>query len=447
VRRAFTKEIGVGRAGAAFGGGARSEGAELRILDGAARAVSEFGYSELTVEKVLAIANLSRGTFYQYFTSLEECFLASYDYHAAELIDSVSRAARGTPRPERAALTALLEWVRRRPHLLTLLAVEPLAAGPAGIYRRERLIAALTGAVEARTGRTLLVDLPPPVLIGGVLTYLGLTGLGSPGGDLPDVVLPWVCAFDRRPEETSWAAELTPASLGATFQRPAAYVSTTPTGAARERMILATMLAVRERGVQNLTVADIVRQARSSRRRFYSEFGSRQDALIAAYERGFQRTIAACAPAFFSASSWPERVWDVAHAFTGFLASEPLLCHLGFVESFAIGRDYLPRLRDTQLAFTLFLEEGFRESGRAELLPRASAALTVATIFELALQASRLGPGEHLRRSQPLAVYIALAPFLGRERAGEFVAGKLAQRGGCERRAASCSSMNSIARA
>ena len=68
-------------------------------------------------------------------------------------------------------------------------------------------------------------------------------------------------------------------------------------------------------------------------------------------------------------------------------------------------------MQDTQLAFTLFLEEGYRQRGQSNPSARVLA-LIAAAIFEVrfkALVAVRALPAT----VQPLAVYVALAPFLG----------------------------------
>jgi len=179
-------------------------------------------------------------------------------------------------------------------------------------------------------------------------------------------------------------------------------------------------------GYTQTTVADIVVAAGISRRRFYNEFASKSAAFIAAYEHGFQQTLAACTPAFFSAGDWPERIWQSAQAFTGFFASEPSLAYLGFVECYAVGPGFASRVHDTQLAYTLFLEEGYRQPREGPAPSRATSELTAAAIAEAGLQVTSRSPGLFIRRMQPLAVYIALAPFIGVDRAGEFVTGKLA---------------------
>lgn len=45
------------------------------------------GYASMTVAKILAAAQVSRATFYQYFTHVDDCFRSAYRHHAARLIE------------------------------------------------------------------------------------------------------------------------------------------------------------------------------------------------------------------------------------------------------------------------------------------------------------------------------------------------------------------------
>ena len=192
----------------------------------------------------------------------------------------------------------------------------------------------------------------------------------------------------------------------------------------RERIIRGAAHAIHTKGFAGVTVLDIAAAAGVSRRTFYKEFRDKTDAFTSAYEYAFEQTIAACAPAFFSSGDWPERVWASGLAFTGFLAREPEFAHLGFVNCYATGRGFQTRAHDTQLAFTLFLQDGYKQRATSGVLREGCSALTAATIFETAFQACRIAPHQ-LRTLQPLAVYIALTPFIGASNAGTFITYKL----------------------
>ena len=388
-------------------------------------ACGEDGYASLTVERVLEHAGVSRASFYQYFTDIDDCFWDTYRAEAARFSDDLTAVAAHATGPENAVLGVLVdEFVSRRRSALMLMG-ECLAAGPVGLVERDRLIARIVDAMCLGRRRSATVDLPPVAFVGGCLRFLCLRAGERSAEELRDALFEWMGCYPLDATSRSWTERFTPHHHDGTQPARALARPVGPRGSARERILFATMSTLRDRGYRGTTVADIVAEAGVSRRLFYNEFRSRPAAVIAAYERGFERTLQACAPSFFGAGSWRERVWDSALAFSRFLASEPLVAHLGFVESFALPAQYASRVQSAQLAYTLFLEEGFRLSPRTEALSHSCAELVAAAIFELAFHASRMGPGDHLRRFQPLGVYVALAPFLGPDAAGAFVEGKL----------------------
>lgn len=407
-----------------------SDGAEQRILHAVVELAARDGYSLLTVEKILEAAAVSRASFYQYFTNLDDCFGGAYRRSADALVAELAIAARDGGHPELAVLEGLMSAACADPARMQLLAREGVAAGPTGLIQRDALIASIEELMGPELQVGWRIDVPSEIVIGGVFRFLSIClAEGAITEQLANGPLEWAHALGR-PTGLDWNSRLMPAL---TSESPVAVKCRGHVdckASSRERILRASAIVVREKGYRAATVADIVAAAHVSRRLFYKEFAGKSAAFVRAYEQTFERTVAACAPAFFSSRSWPERVWDSAEAFTGFLSREPFFAHLGFVECHAIGTGFLPRLHDTQLAFTLFLEEGYRQRPHGRLLSRACSPLTASVLMEAAFLACRAGPSLSMRRVQPLAVYVALAPFIGSDAAGEFVAGKLAERAG-----------------
>jgi AcrR family transcriptional regulator len=404
----------------------RSPSTQDRLLDAVTDVAASQGYRGLTVQRVLDAARVSRATFYQYFSNLDDCFWSAYRRHADQLAIDVAAAARDRPDSELAALQALIAAAISRPSVALLLMREGLAAGRAGLLERDALVSKLEHAMAAKPPHRSTLDLPSAILIGATFTFLSMrlsdesevTGVSDDAGE-------WALAFTRQPAQPSWWARFVPPAESEPSRSRWRSSGMRLRGTPRERILRATAATIREKGYRDSTVADIVSAADVSRRTFYNEFPGKAHAFIATYEHGFHQTLAACTPAFFSQRVWEERVWHGAQAFTRFMAREPLIAYLGFVECYAVGPEFASRVHDIQLAFTLFLEEGYRQSADAQSLSRSRSALTAATIFELAFQSTRRGPGVGLRRLQPLAVYIALAPFIGADEAGDFVVAKL----------------------
>jgi AcrR family transcriptional regulator len=405
----------------------RPRHAEDRILEAVTNVAATHGYGQLTVGAVLAAASVSRASFYQYFSNIEDCFWSAYRLHTQRLYDGLSDAVHAAEHGLPAVLENLTQQAVADPVRARVLMGEPMAAGPRGLLERDALIARIEQLASSRPIPGFTVDLPVSLLIGGAFRFLTMSlDVPTLSEQISGALPAWCAVFRRAAWQTPWSGLFTPVLERPATMRPVTSRTSSTGTPRRERIVRGTAAAVHQRGFHALRVDDIVSHAGVSRRSFYNEFPDRTAAFIGAYEYALQRALAACAPAFFNSGSWPERVWASAHAFTGFLASEPDLYYLGFVESYAAGRQFSERVNDTQLAFTLFLEDGIRQGRRVGFASRAVAALTAVTIAEAGAQAARSAPGLSMRRTMPLAVYVALAPFLGSDEAGSFVAGKLA---------------------
>ncbi len=122
-----------------------------RITAGIIAAVADSGYHQATVSQISAAAGLSRRTFYGYFKSKEECFLATYEtitVHLEEEMREAGGSERGWPRRVVAELHALLGAYASNPDLAIFTLLAPPAAGGemAEAYRGflERLLALVT---------------------------------------------------------------------------------------------------------------------------------------------------------------------------------------------------------------------------------------------------------------------------------------------------------------
>jgi AcrR family transcriptional regulator len=115
-----------------------------RMLRAMSKVVSEKGYANTSVADVIAIAGVSRETFYEQFAGKEECFLAAYDVG----VESVLRAMRAslTDAPDdpaevySRALASYLHTLSVDPAVARTFNVEVYAAGPAAIQRRMALM-------------------------------------------------------------------------------------------------------------------------------------------------------------------------------------------------------------------------------------------------------------------------------------------------------------------
>jgi AcrR family transcriptional regulator len=152
-----------------------------RLIAGLAEAVAENGYAGTTIAHITRHAAVSRRTFYEHFSSKDECFVAAYDTVMDELRRRVDEAYNGEeewPRAVRAGLAAMLDFLIAEPHLARLSMVEALVAGPVVIERYDAAIQGLVPYFEAgRKGRSaeVLAGLSPTTeeaLVGGMVSLI-----------------------------------------------------------------------------------------------------------------------------------------------------------------------------------------------------------------------------------------------------------------------------------
>ncbi len=111
-----------------------------RILSAVACASAELGYAEMSVEAIIAMAGVSRRTFYEHFKNKEDAFLAAYDDAVRLQARNIRRAylKETTVRERlRAGIAAYMEFMAGEPELARMCIVEVLAAGPRAIARRQ----------------------------------------------------------------------------------------------------------------------------------------------------------------------------------------------------------------------------------------------------------------------------------------------------------------------
>jgi AcrR family transcriptional regulator len=153
-----------------------AENQRERLLNGIVEAVAEHGYNETTIGRVAEAAKISRRTFYEYFSSKEECFLAAYEMIDGHVRESMlATADQDEPWPEqvRERLSILLSVLSHDPAVARFYLVEPLAAGgdPAARYRDAMQLLAEAIRPQA-TVADMNVEVRDQVLMGGVAALI-----------------------------------------------------------------------------------------------------------------------------------------------------------------------------------------------------------------------------------------------------------------------------------
>ena len=178
-----------------------------RLIAGIAEAIAEHGYSGTTIAHITRAAAVSRRTFYEHFSSKDECFVAAYDTVMTELRERVTTAfeqAEEWPQAIKAGIDAMLQFLAAEPNLARLCMVEALVAGPAVVERYDAAIQSFVPYFqEGREGRPpeVLARLSPTTeeaLVGGMVSLISRRIIAGKTEELEDL-LPDLVEFTLTP--------------------------------------------------------------------------------------------------------------------------------------------------------------------------------------------------------------------------------------------------------
>jgi AcrR family transcriptional regulator len=414
-------------------------------------AAARDGYGNASVARVIGQAGVSRATFYEHFTGKEECFLAAYREVAGQVGGGFGEVglSRGSAVRPRDVLARLLVGADRDPARARLLLIEALAGDPSTRSEHEQILLELERSVESylsdQSRGELVLDVSARAILGGIGSVVAMRIFRGETGDLAgllDDMMAWVDSYalsdgSSRHSRDDWAEM--GKGLSIPFQPPAGSDahralprgrSALPQGAVarehRDRILDAVARVSVERGYLAMTITDITAAAGVTREAFYTLFRRKEDAFLAAQTMALQESVSRAAGEFFGATEWAERVWNAARAMIGFLCEHSDLGYLELVESYAAGAAAIRHSFDSRMAYTLFLEDGYRQRESAERLPRLCSEAIGGALLELLRRHVVQGKGDRLPELIPEGVYVAIAPFIGPERATEFVEARAA---------------------
>ncbi len=433
-------------------------GQKERLVEGMTHTAARYGFKEASVARVVEHAGVSRATFYQHFADKEACFLAAFAKAAERFLHALPRFETEYSAASRAGelLADLLANIAGMPAAARIILVEALAGGPEARLAHERFMGEMEktfdrwlagpGANGYRleiTGRAIMEG------TGGILLMRCFRGETARVANLRDDILAWMYSY-AVPEESPRITTADWRRLGAGFaagqtesRRAGGDVRKLPRGRSavapervagehRERILAAVARLARREGYAAMTVADVVKAAAVTREAFYEQFRSKEDAFLAVQSAGLEQTIARTAASFFVGEDWPTRIWGGLESLFGYVATQPDIVHVDVIESYAAGEAAIRRSFDNRMSYSLFFEDGYRQSRAAERLPRLCSEAITGAIGGLMRWQVAAGRTEQLLEIFPQSAYVTLAPFLGATAAIELVEAKAAAGGWAE---------------
>lgn len=182
-----------------------TEHQRTRIIAALSAEVAERGYRAVTVTDVVKRARIARNTFYDNFSSKEQCFLAAQQVAMESALERVVEAAgdiNDWPARVVAGLAGLLDFVAEEPALARTFVVESLAAGPAAVKQQQESLRSFVsmfklGRAVSPHGEGLPESLEEAI-IGGVFWIVHQRLLRSEDADIREI-LPDLAEFVLAP--------------------------------------------------------------------------------------------------------------------------------------------------------------------------------------------------------------------------------------------------------
>jgi len=181
----------------------------------------------------------------------------------------------------------------------------------------------------------------------------------------------------------------------------------------RERLIAGLAEAVAEKGYAAVTLTDITREAKVSRRVFYANFESKEQCFLAAFEVVVGHLRELVAEAVEGIPDWPHQAIAATRAVLAFLSSEPDLARLCLVESRGAGPTVTARFNEAvgEVAPLLHLGRGEREGERP--LPDSTEDSTIGSLVSLVYRKVAAGEAKQLEDLLSDCIGFVLSPYLG----------------------------------
>lgn len=165
-----------------------------RMMRAVAVVVAEKGYGATVVENIVSVAGVSRKTFYEHFTDVQDCFLEAYADFGDSILDEVGQEVAVTDQVGSAqmmvAYRTIFMVVKEDRELAQAFWLDAISAGPKYLATRERIFGGFAemlrdGYAQRRQSEP---HLPEPLegsyaAVIGMMTEMVVVGLLS-GRDL-----------------------------------------------------------------------------------------------------------------------------------------------------------------------------------------------------------------------------------------------------------------------
>lgn len=403
-----------------------------RIHGAMVEAIGRNGYEGTSVKQVIALAGVSRRSFYEQFANKEACFLATCDLIVRRELKQIRRVYLATDGPLEERARAVFERFAHRTaedrNATVLVVLEAQRIGPAGVLRLHRA----TGICEHLLARSFAessgtTQLPMPIVRGiagglhGTASAFLRGGDATAGIDLAGELLRWTLLFQTPAAEGM--AERMAAGM-ATRMREISSAhgnrlgdAEAPSRDERTRLLQGILRLLTREDYRALSAPQIADEANVSIDAFCELFADKEECLLGALDMIGDELLAIAADPDLVSDAWPQAVRRVLAELMRHLADHPLRARTIGQDAFFAGDEALERTVDLFHSIATLLTEGAPSQPQGCLTTEAVAGAIWHTIrWQVA--------GERIELLAALSdhlAYVVLAPFIGAEAAAEIV--------------------------
>ncbi len=181
----------------------------------------------------------------------------------------------------------------------------------------------------------------------------------------------------------------------------------------RERIVAGLAEAVAERGYNAVTITQIAKSARVSKRAFYEQFESKEECFLAAFEIVVFHLRELIEDEIEPIPDWPHRVVAGLRALLDFLAADPALARLCLVDSITAGPAVAERFREQIDVFVPLLQPGRAERDNPRPLPDSTEETLIGALISMLSRSLAFGNPASASELLPDFVEFVLMPYLG----------------------------------
>jgi AcrR family transcriptional regulator len=404
-------------------------------LEGAmVEAVARHGYAGTTVRELVTLAGVSKTTFYEHFESKQDCFLATFEEIVSQVGAWVGEAYRsGGDFRQRltAGLATFMSLAENEPAAASLVAVESLTLGAAGVAHRERASEAFETLIQqsfdhSPSERQVSEPIVRAIVTGirGVAYRHLREGRGDALPALVEEIVDWALSYQEPDSEATLRAMAAAAENGGPpasaahpsedrpgWDEPPDSRSSRRALTQRERIVRAAARVVVESGYDSLSIPAISGAAGVSNQTFYEHFESKRDAFLTAFDVLSADVLQATAAAVAAAGDRPEAIGAGIRALLECVAADRLFARLAFFELPTAGPVALDRADRTLDVFTAFVEPDAAPAGLGTAPSRPIMEAIASGAWAVIQHEIAHGRRDSLPELAPEVTRIVLAPF------------------------------------